>query len=62
MRATDAAAMFSSRCSTEDVPGIGSMIGERASSQASANCDGLAWCAAAIFRNGPSLASQRAGS
>ncbi len=32
-----AAAMFSSRCATDDVPGIGSMTGERRSSQASAS-------------------------
>ena len=31
-----AARMFSSRCETDDVPGITSMAGERASSQASA--------------------------
>ena len=35
---TDAAATFSSRCSTELVPGMGSMIGDRRRSQASATC------------------------
>ena len=39
-----AAAVFSSRCSTLDVPGIGSITGERWSSQASASCDGVASC------------------
>ena len=37
-----------------DVPGIGSITGERFSSHASASCDGLAWCSAAIARSGPS--------
>ena len=34
--------MFSSRCSTEEVPGIGSISGERCSNHASATCMGLA--------------------
>jgi len=33
-----AAPVFSSRCATEEVPGIGSITGERFSSHASANC------------------------
>lgn len=37
-----AAAAFSSRCSTDDVPGIGSMAGDRFSSHASAICGGVA--------------------
>src|SRR6266849_4890016 len=43
----DPASMFSSRCSTEEVPGIGSVNGERCSNQASATCMGLAPCASA---------------
>jgi len=43
-----AAAMFSSRCATEDVPGMGSMLGDRFSSQASAIWLGAASCACAI--------------
>ena len=35
-----AAAMFSSRCATDEVPAIGSITGERRSSQASATCPG----------------------
>ena len=34
-----AAAVFSSRCATVEVPGIGTITGERCSSQASATCD-----------------------
>ena len=41
------AAQFSSRCSSELVPGIGSITGERARSQASAICAGEARCFAA---------------
>jgi hypothetical protein len=37
-----AAATFSSRCATEEVPGMGSIAGECPSSQASATCDGVA--------------------
>ena len=39
---SSAAATFSSRCSTDEVPGIGSITGERASSQASATWPGVA--------------------
>ena len=38
-----AAATFSSKCATFDVPGIGSITGERFSNHASASCDGVAW-------------------
>jgi hypothetical protein len=38
VRCTKPAAMFSSRCSTEPVPGMGSMMGDRRSSQANATC------------------------
>src|SRR5580658_6897203 len=38
---TDAARIFSSRCSIDAVPGIGSMIGERCSNQAKATCLGV---------------------
>ena len=48
-----AAAKFSSRCSIEDVPGIGSITGERASSHASAICAGVASCSRAIRSSGP---------
>ncbi len=34
---SSAAAMSSSRCSTDEVPGMGAITGERRSSQASAN-------------------------
>src|SRR5579864_1711094 len=47
-RRSEAAATFCSRCSTEDVPGIGNMIGDRRNSQARAMCVGLALCAFAI--------------
>src|SRR6202158_5507251 len=46
---TEAAATFCSRCSIEEVPGIGSMTGDRRRSQASATCMGVAWCAFAIW-------------
>ena len=36
------AARFSSRCATDDVPGISRMLGDRASSQARATCAGVA--------------------
>ena len=39
---SEAAATFCSRCSIEEVPGIGSMVLDRRSSQASATCVGLA--------------------
>jgi hypothetical protein len=42
INSTEAAAMFCSRCSTELVPGMGSMMGDRRSSQANATCFGLA--------------------
>ena len=38
VRCTKPAAMFSSRCSTEPVPGMGSMMGDRRSSHANATC------------------------
>ena len=44
----EAAAMFCSRCSIEEVPGMGSIMGDRRRSQASAICVGLALCACAI--------------
>ena len=37
-----AAATFSSRCASDDVPGMGTMTGERASSQAIATCTSVA--------------------
>src|SRR5260370_15875403 len=43
-----AAATFSSRCLTLEVPGIGSMTGDRASSHARATRDGVAFHRAAI--------------
>jgi hypothetical protein len=36
--------MFSSRCASEVVPGIGRMLGDRATSQASATCGTVAPC------------------
>ena len=42
VRVISAAATFSSRCATCDVPGIGNITGERFSSQASASCPGVA--------------------
>jgi hypothetical protein len=45
----DAPPTFSSRCSTEDVPGIGSMIGERCRSQAKATCIRVLPCAFATL-------------
>src|SRR5215208_8262048 len=42
MSSTVAAATFSSRCATEEVPGMGSIAGECPRSQASATCDGVA--------------------
>ena len=52
---TLAAAMFSSRCLTDDVPGMGSVTFERFRTHASATCSGVAsncfaafskaWCA-----------------
>ena len=39
---SEAAPMFSSRCVRREVPGMGSMTGDRCSSQASATCDGVA--------------------
>src|SRR6202140_3509537 len=44
----EAAATFCSRCSIEEVPGMGSMLGDRRRSQANAICVGPAWCAWAI--------------
>ena len=45
---SEAAAMFCSRCSIEEVPGIGNIIGERFKSQASAIWVGLARCVSAM--------------
>ncbi len=42
-----AAATFSSRCATFDVPGIGSITGERCSSHTSESCETVAECRAA---------------
>ena len=42
-----AAATFSSRCFTRDVPGMGSITGERRSSHAIALCETVALCARA---------------
>lgn len=50
---TSLAAQFSSRCASEDVPGIGSMTGERRSSQAREICDTVAPCCAAIASSAP---------
>src|SRR6202049_1685257 len=44
----EVAATFCSRCSIEEVPGMGSIMGERCSNQASATFVGLALCACAI--------------
>ena len=43
-----AAATFSSRCLTLEVPGIGSMTGDRASNHARATCEGVAFHRAAM--------------
>ena len=59
--ATSAARMFSSRWSTLDVPGIGSMTGERRSSQASASWAGVAPCAFGGGVEWPARAGQLAG-
>src|SRR5918996_1087724 len=48
-----AAPMFSSRCSSEDVPGIGQTTGERLRSQASATWAGVASWARASSSSGP---------
>jgi len=53
VNATSAARMFSSKWSTLDVPGIGTMTGERRSSQASASWAGVAPCARAAASSGP---------
>src|SRR5713226_2835159 len=47
-RRREAAATFCSRCSIEEVPGMGSIMGYRLRSQASAICVGLARRACAI--------------
>src|SRR6202795_3763709 len=47
-RRREAAATFCSRCSTEDVPGMGTIIGEGCSNHARAICVGLALRACAI--------------
>jgi hypothetical protein len=49
---SSAAARFSRRCSSDQVPGISRMLGERWSSQASATCIGVAPISAAIADNG----------
>ena len=57
VRAISAAATFSSRCATFEVPGIGSITGERFSSHASASCAGDASWSAAMRCSGPSAAA-----
>jgi hypothetical protein len=49
----EAAAMFSSRCFTEDVPGMGSITGERCRSHASESCAVVAPCFFAAASSGP---------
>src|SRR5262249_9714956 len=56
-RVISAAATFSSRCATLDVPGIGNITGDRFSNHASASCDGVAWWLAAMRCRGPSVAA-----
>ena len=56
-----AAATFSSRCATFDVPGIGSITGERFSSQASASCEGVASCRRAMLLQRAVRGGQRPG-
>ena len=54
------AARFSRRCSIESVPGIGSITGERRSSQASAICAGVApWRSAIFSERRAAVAAQR---
>ena len=53
--------MLSSRCATDDVPGIGSITGERRSSQASASCAGVAPCSARDRRERAAGLGQLAG-
>jgi len=48
-----AALMLSSRCVTVDVPGMGSITGDRLSSHARASCEGVAPCSTAAAANGP---------
>src|SRR5262249_47632985 len=50
---SSAAAMFSSRCATLDVPGMGNTTGASASSQASATCPGVAPVARGTPSTGP---------
>ncbi|SLH62986.1 Uncharacterised protein [Mycobacteroides abscessus subsp. abscessus] len=53
-----AAAVFSSTCATDDVPGIGSITGDRRSSQARASWAGVApWRVAMASRGPPGRAS-----
>src|ERR1700730_10733085 len=52
LRRIEATAKFSSRWAVEEVPGIGSMTGERCSSHASAICRGVAWWCSAIRPSG----------
>src|SRR5215218_9168244 len=49
----EAAATFSSRCATEEVPGMGSIAAECPRSQASATCDRVASCRLATSSRGP---------
>ncbi len=48
-----AAAQLSSRCATDDVPGIGSITGDRRSSHASASWEGARSCCSAARSSGP---------
>ena len=57
MRAIEPAAMFSSRWAMEPVPGMASVTGERARSQASAICETVAPCRAATLARRASLRS-----
>src|SRR6516164_9256090 len=54
-----AAARFSSRCLALEVPGIGSITGERQRSQAKATCDGVALALAAAKTMGLSERERR---
>ncbi len=57
-KVTSAAAQFSSRCAIDPVPGIGSITGERCSSQASATWEGSTPSRAACCGNDATLREQ----